>query len=81
MVDELAEKDRLSGGQADIAGVGDMDGDGEESLVKGGEYEALLPGDGLKAVVGMLGALLTRLYMIVYGQARDVDDDKKCAKT
>lgn len=33
VVDELAEKDRLSGGQADIAGVGD----GEESLVKGGE--------------------------------------------
>ena len=35
--DELAENDRLSGGQADIAGVGDIDGDGEESLVKGGE--------------------------------------------
>ena len=68
MVDELAEKDRLSGGQADIAGVGDMDGDGEESLVKGGEYEASLPGDGLKAIVGMLVALLTILYMIVYRQ-------------
>ena len=37
VVDELAEKDRVSGGQADIAGVGDIDGDGEESLVKGGE--------------------------------------------
>lgn len=37
MVDELAEKDRLSGGQTDMAGVGDIDGDGEESLVEGGE--------------------------------------------
>lgn len=37
MIDELAEKDRLRGGQADRAGVGDVDGDGEESLVKGGE--------------------------------------------
>ncbi len=37
VVDEFAEKDRLRGGQADIAGVGDADGDGEESLVKGGE--------------------------------------------
>ena len=37
VADELAEKDRVNGGQADIAGVGDVDGDGEESLVKGGE--------------------------------------------
>lgn len=37
MDDELAEKDRISGGQADNAGVGDIDGEGEESLVKGGE--------------------------------------------
>ena len=36
-MDELAEKDRLSGGQAEIAGVGDVEGDGEESLEKGGE--------------------------------------------
>ena len=36
-MDELAEKDRLSGGHADIAGVGDVDGDGDESLVRGGE--------------------------------------------
>ena len=55
---ELAEKERLSGGQADIAGVGDIDGDGEESLVKGGEYEALLSGDGLEAVVDMRRASL-----------------------
>ena len=35
--DELAEKDRLRGGQADNAGVGEIDGEGEESLVKRGE--------------------------------------------
>ena len=65
MVDELAEKDRLSGGQADIAGIGDVDGDGEESLVKGGEYEVLLSGDGLEAVVNIRRASLTRSYIIV----------------
>lgn len=62
MVDELAEKDRLSGGQADIAGVGDVDGDGEESLVKlvkGGEQEPLLSGGVLEARVGTGRAWLT----------------------
>ena len=68
MVDELAENDRLSGGQANNAGVGDIDGDGEESLVKGGEYEALLSGDGLEAFIGTGGALLACSYMIVYRQ-------------
>lgn len=65
VVDELAEKDRLSGGQADIAGVGDIEGDGEESLVKGGEYEGLLSGDELEAVIGMRRASLIRLYITV----------------
>ena len=62
MIDELAEKDRLSGGQADIAGVGDVDGDGEESLVKlvkGGEQEAVLSGGVLEATVGTGRAWLT----------------------
>lgn len=37
--EELAEKDRLRGGQAKRAGVGDIDGEGEESRVKDGEAE------------------------------------------
>lgn len=52
--DEVAEKDRLNGGQADRAGVGETDGDGEESLVRGGESEVLLSvvEDGLRAMTG-----------------------------
>lgn len=42
VADEVAEKDRSSLGQADRAGVGEIEGDGEESLVKGGDMEALL---------------------------------------
>ena len=38
----MAENDRSNLGHADNAGVGDTDGDGEESLVKGGDAEALL---------------------------------------
>jgi hypothetical protein len=55
---EVAEKDRLSGGQANIAGVGESDGEGEESRVKGGESEAILSvvDEGLKASVGGLQA-------------------------
>lgn len=68
VVDGLAENDRLSGGQANSAGVGDIDGDGEESLVKGGEYDALLSGEGLKAIVGTEGALLAWSYMMTYRQ-------------
>ena len=50
----MAENDRPSGGQAERAGVGDIEGEGEESLVNGGEVEALLSvvDDGLKAIVG-----------------------------
>ncbi len=40
VAEEVAEKDRSSLGHADRAGVGEIEGDGEESLVKGGE---LLP--------------------------------------
>lgn len=40
--DELAEKDLSSLGHADSAGVGEMEGEGEESLVNGGDAEALL---------------------------------------
>ena len=39
---DAAENDLLRGGQADSAGVGEIDGDGEESLVNGGELEAML---------------------------------------
>ena len=35
------EKDRLSGGQGNRAGVGDTDGDGEEPLVDDGEPESV----------------------------------------
>ena len=34
---EDVEKQRSSGGQASSAGVGEIDGDGEEPRVKGGE--------------------------------------------
>lgn len=40
--DDVAENDRSSLGHADIAGVGETEGEGEESLVKGGDAEALL---------------------------------------
>lgn len=52
--DEVAEKDRLKGGQANNAGVGEIDGEGEESRVKGGELETSLPiaEEGLRAIVG-----------------------------
>ncbi len=39
---DAAENDLLRGGQADSAGVGEIEGDGEESLVNGGELEAIL---------------------------------------
>ena len=38
----VAEKDRPNGEEAYSAGDGEMDGDGEESLVKGGELDRLL---------------------------------------
>ena len=55
---EVAENDRQSGGQANRAGVGESEGDGEESLVKGGELDALLSvvNEGLKAKLGGLQA-------------------------
>lgn len=40
--DEVAEKDLSNLGHADSAGVGEMEGDGEESLVNSGDAEALL---------------------------------------
>ena len=63
--DELAEKDLLKGGQANSAGVGDIDGDGEESLVKGGELETLLSvaDEGLMAIVGTLDKVFLGLYV------------------
>lgn len=38
----MAEKDLSNLGHADSAGVGEMEGDGEESLVNGGDAEPLL---------------------------------------
>lgn len=38
----MAEKDLSNLGHADNAGVGEMDGEGEEFLVNGGDAEALL---------------------------------------
>lgn len=38
--DDAAEKERPRGGQGDSAGVGESDGEGEESLVNGGEAKA-----------------------------------------
>jgi len=37
VTDDAAENDRLNGGHAIKAGVGEMDGEGDGSLVKGGE--------------------------------------------
>ena len=60
MTDDAAENDRLNGGHASKAGVGEMDGEGDESLVIGGELEASLSVavDGLRAIVGVLVTLL-----------------------
>lgn len=68
MTDEAAENDRLKGGQASKAGVGEIDGEGDESLVKGGVLEALLSvaEDGLIAIVGLKGTLLVYSYMFMY---------------
>ena len=38
--DDAAENDRPRGGQAESAGVGDKDGEGEESRVNGGDTKA-----------------------------------------
>lgn len=53
VADEVAENDLSSLGQADRAGVGEIEGDGDESLVKGGDMEALL-----QAVVVGLSVML-----------------------
>ena len=37
--EEAVENERSSSGHAERAGTGDIEGDGEESLVKGGEAE------------------------------------------
>ena len=43
--EELVEKDLSRGGQASSAGVGDIDGEGEESRVDESEGEAWIWGD------------------------------------
>ncbi len=58
-VDEVAETDRSKGGQAERAGVGEMDGEGDESLVIGGEADKLrssaVAGPGVIVVPGGRG--------------------------
>lgn len=52
--DEAAEKERPSGGHGDSAGVGESDGEGEESLVNDGEAKVWLSAGlkvGLKLVL------------------------------
>ena len=39
MSDEAVEKERSSSGHAERAGAGEIEGEGEESLVEGGEIE------------------------------------------
>ena len=69
VTDDAAEKDRLSGGHASKAGEGETDGEGEESLVRGGELEALLSVavDGLRDMIGrsVVVAWLTQSVMLV----------------
>lgn len=52
-MDEAADTDRSRGGHAESAGVGEMEGEGEESLVIGGEADTLLSSaiKGLGAIV------------------------------
>lgn len=71
MTEEAAENDRLSGGQASNAGVGEIDGEGDEFLVIGGELDALLSvaEDGLIAIVGIMKALPVRSCMVMYRQS------------
>ena len=61
---ELAEKHRPSGGQARRAGVGEVEGDGEEPRVNGGdgigESSLMMVGVALSAMVGVFGADITR---------------------
>ena len=61
-MDEAAEKDLSRGGHADNAGVGEMDGDGDESLVKEGEAQVLLSVTeaGLGAMLMLLGCFVER---------------------
>lgn len=51
-VDDVADTDLSSGGHADSAGVGEIDGEGEESLVVGGDADTLrsMATAGLRAI-------------------------------
>ena len=53
VVDEAADTDLSNGGHAERAGVGEIDGEGEESLVIVGEADALRSSamEGLGAIV------------------------------
>lgn len=64
--DEVAENERLSGGQAKIAGVGEVDGDGDEPRVKGGEFESLLSvaDNGLRFLAGEWEAFSSWSYIV-----------------
>ena len=60
-MDEVVEKHRSNGGHADKAGVGEIEGEGEESLVKGGEGE----GDVVCRIVGVeFCAILGKVTMV-----------------
>ena len=50
-----------------MAGVGEIEGDGEESLVKGGELEVVLsvPDDGLRVLMGNGDACSTWSYAVM----------------
>ena len=50
-----------------MAGVGEIDGDGEDSLVRGGEIEAVLsvPEDGLRVFNGDGDACSTWSYAVM----------------
>ena len=61
---ELVEKHRPNGGQAKRAGVGEIEGDGEEPRVNGGdgigESSLMMVGVALSSKVGVFGADMTK---------------------
>ena len=64
-IEEVAEKERSSGGQPDRAGDGEIEGDGEGSLVDGGEVGRSLTLVDVRSII----MLTLNLEVLNYGYA------------
>lgn len=69
----MAEKDLSNLGHADSAGVGEMEGDGEESLVNGGDAEPLL------SVVTVGLGVMFNSYRVIRELGRWFNSEGRCA--